>query len=187
MFKHILKDFGLTENEIEIYVALLGAQAMAASTLGRKTGIKRLSVYSILTSLREKGLIATFKKENVTYFSALDPEALLNICESAIAREKHKRNELEEFIQKFNSVAAVTQLSVTRPCVKFYEGETGIENARANIPSCKEKIRIDNMEINICADKILIISFKEKTGILIESREIARSLKRIFERGGQGN
>lgn len=241
MFSTILQDFGLTHNQIRIYNAMTESPAQGASTLSRKTGIKRLSVYSILNSLKEKGFITTFKKNNVTHYSALDPEALLTMCEEKITREKKTRNDLEEWLKQIKNKKACPQKK--RPQVKFYEGIEGMKKAYEETLNAKEDILayacVDEFEkhlkdffpayyrmrtergigvkcitpktpraeierkkdaqemrltafippdeyyfvpeINIYDDKLLIISFEEKMGIVIESEEIAKAMKKIFQ------
>lgn len=233
MLNHILKDFGLTPNEIKVYILLLSLRAMAASALSVKTGIKRLTIYSVLCSLKEKGFITTFQKENVTYFNALELESLLNICENAIAHEKKKKNDILEFIKEIKEIKGESSIQ-KRPCVKFFEGTTGIKKAYEDALTADKEILsyssldfIDqsflqrrkekgiymkclapktaktieekkkdanlsreimfikdasniNSEINIYNDKVLFISFEEKIGILIESRETAKTMRKIF-------
>lgn len=238
-FSTILQEFGLTHNQIGIYRALIESRAQGASTLSRKTGIKRLSVYAILDSLREKGFVTTFKKDNLTYWSALDPETLITMCEKTISHEKKKQRALEEWLKKFKNGKAAAQ---KRPQVKFYEGVEGMKKAYEETLNAKEDILayacVDEFEkhlkdffpeyyrmrtsrgiavkcitpktpraeierkkdaqemrttafippdeyyfvpeINIYDDKLLIISFKEKMGIVIESEEIANTMKKIF-------
>lgn len=235
MLNHILEDFGLTPNEIKVYALLLSFGTMVASALSIKTGIKRLTIYSVLCSLKEKGFITTFQKENVTYFSALDLESLLNICENAIAHEKKKKNDVLEFIREIKEIKGENVPSIQkRPCVKFFEGIEGIKKAyedaltadkeilsyssldfidqsylqrrqekgiymkclapktaktieeKKKDPSLSREIMFINdasninSEINIYNDKVLFISFEEKIGILIESRETAKTMKKIF-------
>lgn len=234
MLNNILKDFGLTPSEIKVYILLLSLGAMAASVLSIKTGIKRLTIYSVLCSLKEKGFITTFQKENVTYFSALELESLLNICENSIAHEKKRKNDILEFI-KIKETKGKNDISIQkRPYVRFFEGAEGIRKAHEDAltadkeilsyssldfidqaflqrrkekgiymkclapktaKTIEEKKKDANLlreimfinddsniksEINIYNDKVLFISFEERIGILIESRETAKTMKKIF-------
>jgi sugar-specific transcriptional regulator TrmB len=243
MVTNILKEFGLTKSQIKVYVTLLQSHAAGASTLSRATGIKRLSIYSILNSLKEKGFITTFKKDNITYYSALEPEALLHISEAAIAHEKRKKNELDTFIKHIDENNMRAKSIYKRPSVQFYEGIEGMKKAYDDTLNATETIRayacVDAFEkylkeffpeyyqrrakkgisvrcitpktpraeearkddvrelrttafippekyyfgpeINIYDDKVLIISFEESMGILIESEDMADAMKKVFE------
>jgi hypothetical protein len=65
--------------------------------------------------------------------------------------------------------------------------EAGIERARHDKEEARESalVPIDKYyfspEINIYDNKVMIASWKEKLGIIIESREIAEAMKTVFE------
>ena len=54
-----LKDFGLTEYEVKVYVSLVESGSMTASVLSRTAGIPYSKIYEILGNLERKGWIET--------------------------------------------------------------------------------------------------------------------------------
>ncbi|MBI2129322.1 hypothetical protein HYU07_03710 [Candidatus Woesearchaeota archaeon] len=74
--KDRLKEIGLTENEVKVYIACLELGSSLASKIAEKSGIYRTIIYDILNSLIEKGLVSYLIKENRKYFQATSPESL---------------------------------------------------------------------------------------------------------------
>lgn len=83
--KHLIEYAGLSENEAKVYLVALGLGKVLASTIARKAGINRASIYSITSNLIQKGLMGMTVINNINYFYAGDPSALLSA----------KSNELE--------------------------------------------------------------------------------------------
>lgn len=73
----ILTSFGLTEKQANVYLALLELSRALPSTIARKSGLKRPTVYVILEQLQEKGLVGHLKRGKSLYFTPIDPQALV--------------------------------------------------------------------------------------------------------------
>ena len=56
--KKILKQIGLTENEIQVYLTLLKIGSSGVSTIAEHSGLYRPYVYDTLERLQEKGLVS---------------------------------------------------------------------------------------------------------------------------------
>ena len=69
--KEILKDLGLLENELAIYLALLKIGSSTAATIADKTGLYRPYVYDNLNRLMEKGIVSVVLKDNKKHFRDL--------------------------------------------------------------------------------------------------------------------
>lgn len=74
-----LEELGLLENEAKIYLALLELGTSTTGPLIKKTNIYRVMVYDILNKLLNKGLVSYFKKNNIKYFSAVNPSRIVEI------------------------------------------------------------------------------------------------------------
>jgi sugar-specific transcriptional regulator TrmB len=68
--KELLLRAGLNETESEILAFLLETGPARGSSIARRTGIKRTTVYSSLSSLERLGLIASKKTESASVFQA---------------------------------------------------------------------------------------------------------------------
>jgi len=91
MNKEILRNAGLTDLEIEVYLTIIDLGSCLAGEITRKTGIHRRTVYDAIERLIEKGLVSYIKTNNRKYFEAYPPRKLLEIL-------KEKENLLKEAI-----------------------------------------------------------------------------------------
>jgi sugar-specific transcriptional regulator TrmB len=76
MFETELKDLGLTDNEVKIYLTLIREGILNPTKLAEKTGLHRSYVYDTLERLLEKGVINTILVDNKKNFQAIDPKVL---------------------------------------------------------------------------------------------------------------
>ena len=80
-----LKEFGLTENEIKIYLALLPVGTATPGELAKKTGFSRPYVYDALEHLLEKGVVSTVLIKNKKQYVAADPKRLEKLAAQRLA------------------------------------------------------------------------------------------------------
>jgi len=238
--KNLLIDVGLKEKEGDVYLAILALGQGTASKIARRAHIVRTTVYDILGSLFDKGLVTLTGKEPKQEYVAESPDNLKIYLESELGKRKTDLEDAEhDLIPQLKSIHNVGN----RPKVMFYEGKEGIEKVYEDTLTSSEPIRayasVENMfgglpgyfpeyfkrraaknikiraiipnsaqgrerkskdaeelresalvpekmfhftpEINIYDDKVMIASWKEKLGIIIESKEIAEAMKTIFE------
>jgi len=79
-----LKKLGFTERDAKIYMAVLQFGEIPASIIANNTGIKRTTVHETLKNFLKKGLVKFTRKKNTNYYSAVDPEKVINDYYSAI-------------------------------------------------------------------------------------------------------
>ncbi len=115
--ENTLKDFGLTEHEIKVYLALLKNGASLAGTISRKTGIHRRNVYDITERLIKKGIIGYIVKNNRRLFEAVNPEKFVDIL-------KEKESELMEGLPLLRDMYSGTK---ERQETNFYKGTEGLK------------------------------------------------------------
>ena len=129
-YNKILKELGFSQNEIEVYIALLELDSTGVTNIAKKSGINRTSCYDILESLVKKGLVSKFKKEKKIYFTASDPKRLLNYLDREKEENNKKidqqKNQIEEILPELSSLINPRS---TRPKVSFYEGVKGMREA----------------------------------------------------------
>ncbi len=90
-----LKEIGLVDNEIKIYITLLKIGSSAVSTIAQHSGLYRPYVYDTLERLSEKGLVSFILKDNKKYYKGANPEKLREILEE---KEKALENVLPKLI-----------------------------------------------------------------------------------------
>jgi|SRR3989344_513576 len=114
-----LKDLGLTENEVKVYLSALKIGKCSATEIRKNVQISNSQVYSSLDSLISRGLITYEKTHLGKRYSALDPSVIKELI--------NKRNKIiEDYIpylkQLQNKTAYSTDISV-------YEGLNGFRTA----------------------------------------------------------
>ncbi len=113
-----LEAVGLNKKEAKLYIALLELGEANLQTLADKSKLKRTTVYDIITSLKNKGLLSTTKYKKRTYYYAENPKVIKELLE-----EKIKKTEgiLPELL-------SIANLIEKKPKIKFFEGQEGIKN-----------------------------------------------------------
>ncbi len=123
MSTDILKQFGLSDNEAKVYLALLELGKATILEIARKSQVKRTTIYALIGELKEKGLATETKKGVKTYFLAESPDNLL-----AFSEKRHKM--LEQALPELKSIYNV---GGEKPKVRFYEGKDGYSTVYKNI------------------------------------------------------
>lgn len=90
MFEKELQNLLLSPNEIKILVTALRHGSIPASTLAKRCNLPRHTTYQTIEMLRTRGFMGFTVKNNVRYFSAIDPETLLERYEEEITYAKKK-------------------------------------------------------------------------------------------------
>ncbi len=81
MYEAELKELGLTDNEIKIYLSLLEHGILNPTQLAEKTGLHRSYIYDTLERLLERGIVNTVLVDKKKNYQAVDPKALREIFE----------------------------------------------------------------------------------------------------------
>ena len=114
----ILKNFGLSSNEANVYLSSLETRLSSAQDISNKARLKRTTTYSILETLVKRGLIIKTQDQGHNRFMALGPEELVAVFENYQADLKKALPELK----------AINNSGATKPRVMFFEGQAGIKN-----------------------------------------------------------
>lgn len=123
----ILKDIGLTNGEIKVYVALLGLGETTSGPIVDQSGISVSKVYNILNRLSQKGLVSHIVKGKVKYFKAADPQRLMDYFEE----KERALSEERQILRKLIPVLQSQKCSLlTAETAQVYDGLRGIQTAR---------------------------------------------------------
>jgi sugar-specific transcriptional regulator TrmB len=79
MPKELLKDMGLKDNEIKLYLTLLKEGPSSVVRLSKATGVERSMCYQVINNLAGRGLISSSIRDNRKYFEAADPDHLFEL------------------------------------------------------------------------------------------------------------
>lgn len=238
--KKLLLEIGFSTKEADVYLAILVLGRGTVSKIAREAHILRTTVYEILSSLFNKGLVTLSGKEPKQEYVAESPDRLQEYISTQLEQKQKDLKQAENvLIPQLKSIHNLDN----RPKVMFYEGTEGIEKVyedtltstepirayasvgdmhsglpgyfpeyykrragkgiaiRAIVPKTElalERKNLDSIEmretalvpkdvfnfhpeINIYDNKVMIASWREKLGIIIESTEIANAMKKIYE------
>ena len=119
----ILKNFGLNDKEIAVYLALIELGPSPVRVVAQKSKVNRGTAYDILKALQKQGLVSFYDTKSKQHFVAEPPEKLL-------AAVKGKQEELEEVKKQINEslpeLKTIFEKQGGKPIVKSYEGTKGI-------------------------------------------------------------
>ncbi len=111
MYETELKELGLTDNEIKIYLALLQKGILNPTQLSKNTGLHRSYIYDTLERLLERGVVNTVLIDNKKNYQAVDPKILREIFELKL---RHLDSVLPKLSSLFNSAKEETRIELHR-------------------------------------------------------------------------
>jgi len=236
MLKKDLQKLGLNQKEAIVYLALLELGEGLLEDIVKKSRVKRTTLYDIVNSLKEKGLVGTGRRKKRVVYFAQEPQIL--------ARKIDEQKRIAESVMP--ELLSLANTIEKKPKVRYYEGQEGIKEVyvdtlkykdqemlawvsgeavklfdrkflheyylpervkrkiwmRAIAPDVKTMQDFKNLdnkfirktklvsadkfpfdvEINLYGEKnIAVMSFKEKFGMVIESKSFYTTLKSVFE------
>jgi len=111
-----LREYGLSEKEALVYLALLKEGAMTVTPLLKRTQLQRGSLYDLLGRLTEKGLVSYTIQANRKNFEAVDPKKLLQILDE-------KKERIQEVMPSL-----LAKQKKEEPTVTVYRGRKGLKS-----------------------------------------------------------
>lgn len=120
----LLRQIGLSKQEADVFLLLLELGPSPVSTVALRGKMKRTNLYNILMKLAQQGLVTEFLKGRVRYFQATEPQKLLYIQEQQKKKLEQNIVSLREMLPIFEGM---TNPSLAKPKVKFFQGKEGIE------------------------------------------------------------
>jgi HTH-type transcriptional regulator, sugar sensing transcriptional regulator len=100
----LLEELGLPGTEARAYLCLLGQSPLSATTIADLTGISRSSVYLVLRSLVDKGLIDAGVGYSSRYSAAPPQQALAGLLERERAELQSRERRLEQALPRLTEL-----------------------------------------------------------------------------------
>lgn len=125
-----LKEIGLTDSEITVYLSLLKLGSVTTGILTKETKLHKSRVYECLNRLIEKGLVSFVVKDFAKYFSATNPERLLDYLEE---KKKLIDAEKEEIKKIIPELLNKTKFSEEDAEALFFKGREGLKTIHSDI------------------------------------------------------
>lgn len=117
-----LEDIGFTPGESAVYLSLLRLGESKVGPIIVFSKISRSKVYDILERLINKGVVSKIEKNNVLYYQALSPKAIL----SYIHEKEKLLHEEAQLLQE--ALPSLMNLAPERAYdIKVYEGDVGFK------------------------------------------------------------
>ncbi len=126
--QELLQNLGLEEKEAKVYLALLSLGEATATTISEKSNLDRTLIYQLANKLIERGLVSYIIKNNVKYFSAANPQKLIQDLKE---KEKELRKAMPELI-------SLTKTREEETKVEVYRGKEGLRTILKDIIRTKK-------------------------------------------------
>ena len=142
-----LQNFGLSEKEGKIYLALLELEMATVFEVAKQSGINRSSAYVVLEALKKKGLVGISDDKKVRKYIAASPETLLHSAKTAAQKQEALKDGIESIIPELK---ALHKGEKRKPIVKVFEGENAAREVYlSTLVSNSKELRTFANPINI--------------------------------------
>ncbi|MFA6099408.1 MAG: helix-turn-helix domain-containing protein [Patescibacteria group bacterium] len=133
-----LAEYGLTEKESLVYLAMLELGPASVQDIAKKSGVNRATTYVMIEALKRRGLMSTFDKGRKTMFVAESPERLKHLSDVEMKAAEEKADRLKQSLPLF--MALFNSATLTKPVVRFFEGDEGVATCRALLAQTQDEI-----------------------------------------------
>ena len=131
-------EFGLSEKEAKVYLALLELGMAPVQTIAQTAEINRSSTYVILERLIKQGFVSLAQDDNIQQYLAASPEIFLRLAEKRADKETDLRDRIKNLIPELKGLHKETK---KKPKVRVFEGKEGLATAMMEtLQGNKEKI-----------------------------------------------
>src|SRR3989339_887310 len=120
-----LRAFGLNKKQANIYLACLKLPRPTIQNISEESGIKRTSIYTMLSELEEKEVIKYTKEGKKTYIKAKSPQNLLRSIE-----EKHKK--IKKSLPALNRLYKEQKQNSENLEIIYFRGKEGLSFVSEN-------------------------------------------------------
>jgi sugar-specific transcriptional regulator TrmB len=142
--KNLLKNYGLTRLEIDVYLGLLQRGESKATILSHYLGMNRVEVYRVLKRLVSRGLVSTTASEPVVVYEAVKPGTALKVLIKEVERKVRKLRELApEVLLELETIDKKIELnsnSTSLAAFKILRGEAAVEGLNEKVAAAEIEI-----------------------------------------------
>ena len=120
-----LVKLGLSALEGQVYLGLLERRMTTAGALAKHSNLKRSTVYTVLDSLIEKGLVSVTQIEGVKNYQAESPARLKDYLKKKEEEVKAQQNLFGEIC---DDLLNLQSKEILPPRITIYKGRKGMDN-----------------------------------------------------------
>lgn len=94
----LLRNIGLTDSEIKVYLALLELGSSTKGSIVNRSKVASSKIYELLEKLIQKGLVSFVVKSGVKYFESAPPSRILDYVKEKESQLKDQEKKIQELI-----------------------------------------------------------------------------------------
>lgn len=125
----VLKEYGLSEKESQIYLALLPLGTINLQEIAKRVDLPRTTIYNTLNYLVSKGLVSFITNKGVRFYEATDPSKLLDKLDE-------KRELISSVLPELESLKKTIKESSS---VEIFQGSKGLFTILSDIFKKKQQ------------------------------------------------
>ncbi len=115
-----LIEFGFSDKEAKIYIALLALEIATANEIAKAANINRSSTYVVLNGLKNKGFVGLSNDKKVQGYVAVSPDVILETLESGIRKNKILREKIQEIVP---DLKGLEKSNKNNPIIRVFNGD----------------------------------------------------------------
>ncbi len=127
--EQVLKEYGLSEKEVKVYVAILPLGSINLQEIGKRIDLPRTTIYNTLNYLVSKGLVSYITKKGVRFYEAADPNKLME-------KLNEKKELLNSILPGLESLKKTIKESSS---VEVFQGSKGLFTILSDIVKKKQQ------------------------------------------------
>ncbi len=136
-----LREFGFSEKEISVYLALLELGDAVASTIAKRAKVNRSTTYVILDVLLDKKLVQAVEKRGIKVYRVTSPEKLVDYFENTAKQYGGFASSAKKLVPELKSLYKPKTEEISQPKVQVFEGTEGLKTVYEDTLSSLETIR----------------------------------------------
>ncbi len=121
--KEFLGSLGLSEKEVSVYLSALKLGNALVKDIAKLAMLNRTTAYNLLLGLRKQGLVASYTKSSLIYFSAVSPDRLRDLITKRIEDQQKLKGIFESFRPELN---ALFQSKSKGAKIQIFDGLDGL-------------------------------------------------------------
>jgi sugar-specific transcriptional regulator TrmB len=137
MIHHSLKQLGLNDKEIRVFLEVFRMGEGSPSMIAKKTKLPRTTVFDTLTKLSKKGLLHRFKKFGQYTFTCEDEDVLMKFALKEQQRWMNNQVIVEKILPLLHNLRSPYSPA---PTIRFYEGSVEVSAIYEDILKTGEDI-----------------------------------------------
>lgn len=170
----LLAKSGFSAKEIAVYSAMLELGSAVVSDIAQKARLNRSTTYVILGSLTKRGLVDSTDRRGIKLFAPLPPKKLVEQLEASAKQQVANAKAARELLAHINIAEPA---KTAEPRLHFFNSPEEMNEIFGEVVETLAMIR---KGIKIYKDRVVFVSPDGKSGMVIESAEIAHTLKKAF-------